>query len=114
MQVFCVMLHSIKTVPKGVLCGKNMSYQKILWFVWGRNMNCKFCDRLTETFGKFCVCRECKTVCFAENIPSEEANRLISEYLERVQSEITIQQTYLHNIEQKYISNKELQQSYHK
>lgn len=71
-------------------------------------MNCKFCEKPTIMVGEFQICDECKTVGFYKKISQEEKKCLILDYLNEIQCKVIEQQDFLHDIEQKYILNKDL------
>lgn len=71
-------------------------------------MKCKFCEKSTIVSGKFWLCNECHTVSFFKDITLEEKKRLILDYLNNIQCKVLEQQNFLHDIEQKYILNKDL------
>lgn len=71
-------------------------------------MKCKFCEKSTIVSGKFRLCNECHTVSFFKDIKLEEKKRLILDYLNNIQCKVLEQQNFLHDIEQKYILNKDL------
>lgn len=71
-------------------------------------MKCKFCEKPTVKLGEFQVCNECYTVSFLKEITLVEKKHLILDYLNKFQCKALEQQDFLHDIEQKYILNKDL------
>lgn len=71
-------------------------------------MKCEFCEKPIKIMEGVYLCNECCAVSFFKNIELEQKQKLITDYLNDIQTKVLEQKDYLHTIEQKRISGGEL------
>ena len=71
-------------------------------------MECQYCDKATELLNKVEVCNECCTVSFSKDIEPKQKHKLIMDYLNGIQTKISIQKDCLNVIDEKRRQSMEL------